>query len=237
MFNRLLQVATAALMLFAFCVFHTAMAAPLQPPQSIIDQLQSTYQQLQSLQFDFFQVADTNGRIREARGHATFYRPSTSKDKNLGIMRWDYTEPTPQVILNNGLELIIYTPQDKQLIVSRVDDLESDITSALFIGTKKLTEEFTLHPPDPFFLLSTPLEGTQSVQLIPRQPHAQLKRLQLWMDQNHRLQRLLLEDHFGALTELTFSRIRFNELKATDSEQEQLLLQLDLVPGTEIIRQ
>jgi outer membrane lipoprotein carrier protein len=57
------------------------------------------------------------------------------------------------------------------------------------------------------------------------------------MDQNHRLQRLLLEDHFGALTELTFSRIRFNELKATDSEQEQLLLQLDLVPGTEIIRQ
>lgn len=38
--------------------------------------------------------------------------PKQISDKSGGIMRWNYEQPTPQVILNNGRELSIYTPRD-----------------------------------------------------------------------------------------------------------------------------
>ncbi|MGE4560221.1 MAG: outer membrane lipoprotein carrier protein LolA [Desulfobulbus sp.] len=221
-----------------FSSFTQAAAQPGQHPlKASIDQLQTTYQELHSLQFDFAQITDTQGRIKEGRGHATFYRSGTGGSVKTGIMRWDYEEPTPQIILNNGRELSIYTPQDKQLIITPIQDLDADITYALFTGSKKLADEFDATAPDPVFYINTPPPELQAIQLTPRQPHQQIKRMQIWLDKQYRLHRLLMEDHFGALTELDFSRIRCNALPAGDSKQEQLLLQLDLAPGTEIVRQ
>ncbi|MGD9949953.1 MAG: outer membrane lipoprotein carrier protein LolA [Desulfobulbus sp.] len=202
-----------------------------------IDQLQATYQHLHSLQFDFAQVTDSGGRIKEGCGSAAFYRSGPSGSANKGVMRWDYNEPSPQVILNNGRELSIYTPQDKQLIITPIQDLDSDITFALFTGSKKLAEEFTPSGPDPVFYINNPPADMQAIQLTPREPHPQIKRIQIWLDKQHTLHRLLMEDHFGALTELDFTNIQLNVLPAKDPKQEQLLLKLDLAPGTEIIRQ
>ena len=50
------------------------------------------------------------------------------------------------------------------------------------------------------------------------------------------IRRLLMEDHFGALTELTFANVRFNTLRQKDPQQIEALRALDLLPGTEIIR-
>ncbi|MDD2464632.1 MAG: outer-membrane lipoprotein carrier protein LolA [Desulfobulbus sp.] len=217
-----------------------ALAATVLTPQQLktsLDQLQTTYQQLHSLQFNFTQITDSAGRIKEGRGSASFYRSTTAGSANSGVMRWDYDEPAPQVILNNGRELSIYTPQDKQLIVTPIQDLDSDITYALFTGSKKLAEEFVVNAPDPVFYINDPPKEMLAIQLTPREPHPQIKRIQIWIDKRRTLQRLLMEDHFGALTELDFSQIRFNALPAKDAKQEQLLLQLNLAPGTEIIRQ
>ena len=68
-------------------------------------------------------------------------------------------------------------------------------------------------------------------------PHSQVKRIQLWLGGDMTIYRVLMEDHFGALTELTFSRVRFNTLPTGDARQLQSLLKLDLAPGTETIRQ
>ncbi|WP_448872292.1 LolA family protein [Desulfobulbus propionicus] len=236
MFNRLLFRLFLTVVLVS-CVSAKAWSSSQQNPVALIDRLQITYQRLHSLQFNFTQVTETNGRLKEGSGSATFYRTKKSKTKSFGIMRWDYIEPNPQVILNNGKELSIYTPQDKQLIISPAQSLETDITYAIFTGTKKLMDEFEITAPDAVFWLNEPPEGMQSVQLVPRQPHSQIKRLQLWVDAHHVLQRLLLEDHFGALTELSFTQIQFNKLPPHDHTQEQSLMQLDLAPGTEVIRQ
>jgi outer membrane lipoprotein carrier protein len=236
MCNRLFLLVSLTITLLPFFSVHAKEPASRQQPAALVEQLQATYQRLHSLQFDFAQVTDTNGRLKEGRGFATFYRTKKSEGKGFGVMRWDYVEPNRQIILNNGEELAIYTPQDKQLIVSPTQELEADITYAIFTGTKKLVDEFIITPPDPVFLLNDPPQDTQSVQLVPQKPHSQIKRVQLWMDAHHHLQRLLLEDHFGALTELTFTKIQFNELAPYDNKQEQKLLQLDLEPGTEVIR-
>ena len=60
-------------------------------------------------------------------------------------------------------------------------------------------------PPDPVFHINDPPANMTAVQLTPREPHPQIKRMQLWFDSEYKLHRLLMEDHFGALTELEFS--------------------------------
>ncbi len=203
-------------------------------------QLQKKYQQLRSLEFEFSQTTQTSGRIKQGAGNAVFFRPGVL-DKpagtNQGIMRWNYIEPTAQTIINDGKELSIYTPQDKQLIVSSAQEMESDITYAIFTGTKSLLDEFEASPADKLFILNDPPAGFEAILLIPRQPHPQVKRVQLWLNGDFTIHRLLMEDHFGAMTELTFAKVRLNTLPQGDGNQVQALLKLDLVPGTETIRQ
>jgi outer membrane lipoprotein carrier protein len=203
-------------------------------------QLQKKYQQLGSLEFEFSQTTQTGGRFKQGAGNAVFYRPAPPSNLDgprMGIMRWNYTEPTVQTIINDGKSLSIYTPQDKQLIVTPAQDMESDITYAIFTGTKNLLDEFEASPADKLFLLNDPPAGLEAVLLTPRQPHPQVKRVQLWFNRDLTIHRLLMEDHFGALTELIFSRVRLNTLPPADKRQVQTLLKLDLAPGTETIRQ
>ena len=217
---------------------HAAAPEPgASDPAATVAQVQQKYQQLRSLEFDFSQATQTGGRTKLGGGNAIFSRPVATGSKGSGVMRWNYSEPTVQTIINDGKEVSIYTPQDKQLIVSPVQDVESDITYALFTGTRSLLDEFTASEADPLFLLNEPPAGYNAVLLTPRQPHPQVKRVQLWLGQDRTLHRLLMEDHFGALTELTFTRMHFNALRAGDAEKTQSLLRLDLAPGTETIRQ
>ena len=233
-------------------LFLTLLLAPIATPPALfaktatgladkVLQLQKKYQQLRSLEFDFSQSTRTNGRIKQGSGSAIFYRPAAqpgnSASRGNGIMRWNYVEPTVQTIINDGKELSIYTPQDKQLIVSPAQDMESDITYAIFTGTKSLLDEFEIAPPDQLFTLTPAPAGYDAILLTPRQPHPQVKRIQLWLGKDLVIHRLLMEDHFGALTELTFNRVHFNSLPVGDAQQLQSLLNLNLAPGTEIIRQ
>jgi len=218
-------------------------AKPVQGPANRLLQMEKKYQQLHSLEFDFSQTTATNGRIKAGLGQAVFYRPFARSGGGgatvdaAAIMRWDYTEPTVQTIINDGKNLSIHTPQDKQLIVSPAGEMEADITYAIFTGTTSLLDAFEASPPDRNFLISAPPTGLEAVLLTPRKPHGQVKRIQLWLGSDLTLQRLLMEDHFGALTELTFSRVRFNTLPAGDRREVESLLKLDLAPGTETIRQ
>ncbi|WP_319586738.1 outer membrane lipoprotein carrier protein LolA [uncultured Desulfobulbus sp.] len=240
MFNR----GRFILVLFLLSAFGSLFMAPSAEAASGLEQrvlqLQKKYQQLRSLEFEFSQSTQTGGRVKQGAGNAVFFRPGGALDKpagtSQGIMRWNYIEPTAQTIINDGKELSIYTPQDKQLIVSPAQDMESDITYAIFTGTKSLLDEFEASPADKLFILSDPPAGFDAILLTPRQPHPQVKRVQLWLNGDFTIHRLLMEDHFGALTELTFAKVRINTLPQGDVRQVQALLKLDLVPGTETIR-
>ncbi|WP_310599138.1 outer membrane lipoprotein carrier protein LolA [Desulfobulbus sp.] len=204
-----------------------------------VAQLQKKYQQLHSLEFDFAQTTQNGGRLKQGSGNAVFYRSATAGTATgtPGIMRWNYTAPIAQTIINDGTSLSIYTPEDKQLLVSPAQDMESDITYAIFTGTKNLLDEFAATPGDTRFALNEPPSGSEALQLTPRKPHPQVKRIQLWVTDDLTIKRLLMEDHFGSLTELTFTNVRFNTLQPGDSRRIQALRDLDLAPGTEVIRQ
>ncbi len=219
-----------------------ALTAPAdqQSLASNLIQVQNKYQKLESLGFSFSQTSWTSGRARTGKGDAVFYRPTVSsaiKQNHPGIMRWNYLEPEVQIILNDGKELSIYTQQDKQLIVTSAEELQSDITYSFFSGKKNLLDNFEPIPADPQFGSPSKTPGHRAIQLTPRQPHNQIKRVQLWYDSNFIIHKLIIEDHFDAITELVFTNVQLNRIPPDDTEKLQSLLHLDLAPDTEIIRQ
>ena len=202
-------------------------------PEHQVEQIQDMYRDLTSLSFEFSQLTRTGGRGRQGAGTAVFYRPGSKP----GIMRWDYTEPDTQIILNDSSKLSIYTKQDNQVIVTSAEELQSDITYAFFAGTRDLLDDFTAEPSENRFIFSSGDQDMQSVKLVPKEPHAQIKALHLWLDKDFLIRRLIMEDHFDSITELSFSNIKLNSLPANSTDTLKNLLQLDLPPGTEVISQ
>lgn len=199
-------------------------------------QLQQAYRHLTSLSFDFAQLTRTGLRNRAGRGNAIFLR--TTGPKRTGIMRWNYTEPDPQVILNDGDKLSIYTEKDHQLIVTSAAELNADITYAFFSGSRNLTDDFMAAPPDSRYGFAIPNTPLTSLRLSPRKPHPQVKAVQLWFDENFLIHRLIIEDHFDSITELTFTSMQTNTIDdAGEQNRIDAILHLDLPPDTEIITQ
>ncbi|WP_028584637.1 LolA family protein [Desulfogranum mediterraneum] len=210
----------------------------LSPGELQLRKIQERYQQLSSIGFDFSQQTTTSGRIRSGRGRAILYRQAPAEpgaNPPTTIMRWDYLEPNQQSILNTGDQLSIYSRADNQLLITSTDRRNPDITLALFSGRTDLLESFAVASPEEH----SPEAGATLTTLLltPRKPHAQLQRLQIWFGADQLIQRLSMEDHFGAITTLDLSGITLDQVTPGDGKQLEALLDLELAPGTEIIRQ
>lgn len=205
----------------------------------LANRVQDRYRQFRSLEFSFDQTSLSSGRFRQGQGKAMFYRGQLPDKKNAGstVMRWEYTKPTAQTITNDGNEVAIYTPEEKQVLIVPSADMASDPSYALFVGSKQLSETFFIRGGDKQFLMNDAPKDCDAVLLIPRESHPQISRIQVWVDKKLDIRRLLMEDHFASLTELNFSNIRINTRPANDPKQRNQLLELNLLPGTEVIRQ
>ncbi len=214
-------------------------AAADNSPRQLVTRLQEKYRRVTSLSFDFTQVTRSSGRERHGRGNAVFLRPqaagSDGGDLPRAVMRWNYTAPDRQVILNDGRELSIYNIGEQQLIVTPARELNNDITYAFFAGTRNLLDDFRAAPPDPRLVFSLADRSLQAVRLLPRKPQAQVKSVQLWVDDKLLIHHLVIEDHFDSITELTFTNIRLNNVDVHDPDQVRRIIDLQLQPGTEII--
>lgn len=217
-----------------FLVYGSALADPSPQEQQLL-KLQTVYREFTSLSFTFSQVTRTELRSRSGRGNAIFIRSENPEQP--GIMRWNYTEPDPQIILNDGQKLSIYTPKDKQLIVTSAKELNGDITYAFFSGKRNLSDDFSAQTADSRYDFRLPTIELKTLLLTPRSPHPQIKTVQIWYDSTFLLHHLILEDHFGSITELTFSHILTNELDNDRQQAREAIIHLDVLPGTEIIRQ
>jgi len=224
------------IILFLLCCFpFQGTICTAAPSEQKLIQLQQTYRQFTSLHFDFTQMTRTQLRSRSGEGNGIFIRRNDSNQP--GIMRWNYTEPDPQIILNDGEKLSIYTNNDHQLIVTSAAELNNDITYAFFSGKRNLTDEFTTKPSDSRYDFTLAGISLHTLRLIPRKPHPQIKAAQIWFDENFLIRHLILEDHFDSITELTFTNIQTDSIDINDPAQIQAILKLKIPPDTEIIRQ
>ncbi len=216
----------------------TAEESAAVDPAATLGELQRFYSGLTSLEFSFSQVTRSGGRERSGEGRAVLYRPCPA-DRNddpqcRSILRWTYTAPEQQIILNDGTRLSFFNQTDNQLLLASAEDMEQDITYGLLSGARDLAQDFSARQAG----VETADEKSptlQALRLIPSRPHPQVKSILVWFDRDLLIRRLVLEDHFGTVTILNFTDIRIDRLEAGDPAVRKQLLFLPLEKDTEII--
>ena len=200
----------------------TVQAAPT--PVEIAERLQKQYEEAKSFSADFSQKTTLqlgDGRTRQGAGSVVIQRP--------GEMRWDYTSPDPQVIICDGKTITIYLEKSKQLMIGDAREyLQSDITYAFFTGTGDILKDFIVTAPEDGQIES---DGSYRITLTPKKPHPHVAKLTVTVDQKTFLiKELLIADHFGSLTRMTFSNLQLNRKYPDD------FFHITPPPGTEIIK-
>lgn len=225
-----------------YLIFSCA-AAPAAETSSMEDvtNIQNLYQNIYKLSFDFSQQTTTGSRVRTGEGHGIFLRSATPSPQDTTadqiIMRWNYTHPAKQIIVNTGEQLSIYTEADKQLLITPVDQSTSDITMSLFSGTGDIIENFTLSEPETDQQLSNSVTPWKTMLLTPREPHAQLQQLRIWYSADFLIHKLVLLDHFDSVTTIVLTNIDIDTTSPPSEKQLSQVTHIDIPEDTEIIRQ
>jgi len=211
----------------------TAATAPEEYPEDIAARLQSRFDQLQSLSFQFFQDVrgEVAGRPKQGSGSAYFLKNGENTS-----MRWNYQSPDRQVIVSDGKEIKMYFSELQQMIVSPAAALDTDITYSFFTGRGRLAADFYIRPPDADY---QPLaqEDVKTIKLIPKKLQSQVQDIHVWVTGDSLIRRLSMRDHFGTITVLNFSDIEVNKLQDRPKAELDALFSFTPPAGTEIIEQ
>ncbi len=171
------------------------------------------------------------GRPRRGAGKAAFVKLESKSH-----MRWDYTSPDKQVLVSDGELFSMYFAKLQQMIVTRADTLDANLTYSFFTGKGVLLRDFHIRPADEEFSSASDADF-KVIKLIPKTTQSQIQDIHLWVTTASLIRRINIRDHFGTVTILNFSDIEVDSL--IDKDPQELLAFFSFVPpeGTEIIRQ
>jgi outer membrane lipoprotein carrier protein len=151
--------------------------------------------------------------VRSAAGKLYLQRP--------GKFRWDYTEPSEQLVLADGKQIWFY---DKDLSQANVRDMDSTLANtpaSLLSGSGPVSEQFDI--------TALPAKGgLQWFQLIPKRANTDFQVVRIGFDHGE-LASMFLADKLSQVTQLTFSHSTRNAPLAAD------LFSFTPPPGVDVI--
>jgi outer membrane lipoprotein carrier protein len=151
---------------------------------------------------DFKQtIDDGNGKVvRSAAGNLYLQKP--------GKFRWDYSEPSEQLILADGKQIWFYDKDLQQANVRNMDASLANTPAVLLSGGGSLSSQFdvTALPPS---------DGLEWYQLIPKHPDTDFQLVRIGF-RNGDLASMFLADKLNQVTQLTFTNPKRNAKFAAD---------------------
>lgn len=171
---------------------------------------------LSSWSADFAQtIDDGHGKVlRSAAGKFYLQRP--------GRFRWDYSDPSEQLVLADGKQIWFY---DKDLAQANVRDMDATLASTpamLLSGGGAVSDQFDI--------TSLPASGgLQWFQLIPKHPETDFQLVRIGFDKDGELASMFLADKLNQITQLTFTHPMRNPKFAQD------LFSFSPPPGVDVI--
>jgi len=195
--HRLGRLAGAMLMVLAG--FLGAAAVSASPASDVEKYLNG----LASWSADFEQTID-DGRgnvLRSAAGRLYLQRP--------GKFRWDYSQPSEQLVLADGKQIWFY---DKDLSQANVRDMDTSLAStpaSLLSGSASVSAQFNVTS-------MPPSAGLQWFQLIPKHADTDFQLVRIGFNKNGELASMFLADKLNQITQLTFSNSKRNDSFAPD---------------------
>lgn len=168
--------------------------------QERIEQIASAvddhYNHLSSLVTQFTESYRGAGVSRQESGTLWLKRP--------GKMRWEYQQPRVKLFVSDGKTAYFYVPGERQVRkadVKKLDDLRSPLRYLL--GKTKLRKEFdglSLAPDQ-----KPAAAGDLVLRGVPRAMSGQIEEVLLEITPEHRIQRIVVRDVDGSVTEFAFS--------------------------------
>jgi len=219
--------------------------APVLPPhaavgaesaEQVVQRLQLRYQQLTSLRFLFTQQTSGQfaGRPKIGSGSAILVN-----DGQQTLMRWNYDSPDQQVIISDSVSVSMYFKDLNQMIIAPAVTAQTDVLLSFFTGDRALDESFLILPPEaePVAAAADSPHQLSGAQLVPRQPHSQLRSAHLFIDDDSLIRRIDLMDHFDTRTIIDLETIDLDPIDVQDAAAIERIFSFTPPPGTEIIRQ
>jgi len=186
----------------------------------VAERVDRFYNSLDSLKADFTQSYRGAGMQRTESGTLWLKHP--------GKMRWEYRQPATKFFVADGHTAWFYAPGDQQAHKSplkKLDDLRTPLRYLL--GKARLGKEFdglSLAPD------VKPVEaGDVVLRGVPRGMSDQVSQVQMEINQNNQIVRIVIEEVDGAVTEFRFRDIQANAA-APDS-----LFRSPVPPGVPVV--
>lgn len=142
-----------------------------------------------------------------------------------GQMRWEYTRPERQVIVSDGVQLWVYRPDDRQVMVGKAPSFFGDGKGASFLADiGKLREQFQVE--------MAPDEGmVHRLVLTPNDPQPELVRIELEVDaENDTIEAVNTFNAYGDRTRIVFEDVVFRE------RLDDRLFDFEIPEGVEILQ-
>jgi outer membrane lipoprotein carrier protein len=183
-----LQFAIATCVVWVGLVCASAAAAAASPASEVENYLAG----LSTWSADFQQtIDDGQGKVtRSAAGKFYLQRP--------GKFRWDYAEPSEQVVLADGKQIWFY---DKDLAQANVRDMDATLASTpamLLSGGGSVSGQFDI--------TAMPANGgLKWFQLIPKHSNTDFQLVRIGFDKEGELVSMFLADKLNQVTQLTFT--------------------------------
>lgn len=220
------------LMIWMILLAVPASAALDEELASVLEALETPFrattpasQQIRDFAADFVQLSTVVAidRIQRGEGKVWFKFPMTRQENTfLPMFRWDYELPNEQQILSDGISLWVYVPENRQVIVSKMDQVEAeygDNPAAFFTALGDLAKIFAVS----WGSDQQDTQGNYRLLLTPRRPSQFFQQIEVIVDQQtvlaHQqggmsqvfpLVATQVTDPQGNLTRITFGAVRWN---------------------------
>ena len=200
-----------------------AYASPMKQVLDLVSKVDSRYEQTQDLQADFSQETKIEGfetRL-SSTGHVLLKKP--------GMLRWDYVEPSVEQIFVDGDQVMVYTPEHKQVVKANLTQIAaSKAPLALLQGAGKLAEHFDVLPTDQE---ESRQEALPLITLVPKpeeKDRSAVTRVVLEIDpSSYLIMKMDLHEISGNISTLRFSNVKVNQ--GIDSVQLKLNIPEDVI--------
>jgi outer membrane lipoprotein carrier protein len=198
-------------------------ASPMKQVLDLVNKVDSRYEDIRDLQAEFFQETKIEGFETQlsSRGRVLLKKP--------GMLRWDYVEPSVEQIFVDGDQVLVYTPEHRQVVKANLTQIAaSKAPLALLQGAGRLAEQFDVLPTkDEGFRQDDP----PLITLVPKpeeKERSAVTRVVLEIDlSSYLIKQMDLHEISGNISTLRFSNIKVNQ--GIDTAQLQLEIPEDVV--------
>lgn len=194
------------------CMTLPAAAQSVTPASERVDRYLG---ELTTLRANFRQeVLDSTGALREqAEGSLAIAKP--------GRFRWDYREPSAQLLVSDGRTVWLYDVDLEQVTRRAADQSLSATPAMLLSGQGRASDTFRVTD-------GGRTDGLEWVALAPKLDDTDFREVRLGF-RGRQLERMELADRLGQVTRIRFSDIETNPKLADE------LFRFEVPPGVDVV--